>query len=321
MQLIFNLCLIIKEGPASIPVLLPMKLDKSFQEIPISSHRGYNGRRINMINVLPAEGIEKINSVSDIQMVVGWQDLETMYEMGQTSDGKPKYVTVNKKSIQAMYPNSTNLTVSRTVRLSDIPPCHYDGGHYFMDLYCKKQGKVRIDNPEHKQLYRALHAHLKTSGLALIVRYVTSNRPHIGVVYATNECIRMSGLIDANFQRERHPDLLPLTEEEKAIGPLLTGNIQEYIPESTDYMERLRATLASAEKAYDEAQNKAKPQDEENKEPNSALTGLLQRLKAIPIAQPQAPKPPTLMANLLAIRARQVSQEPKPDSQNSPNNS
>lgn len=164
--------------------------------------QGKDGRCLRTVRVLAKEDATP-TCTDDIEYVVAWADIESMYAYRDPETGEEKYLPVDKKAITSMYTNSNNMQVIGIHNLSDINPMMYDGYHYFIGI--QKDSKTKEMSSSDIQFYSLLYQGLSSGHQCMLVKYISSNRPKFAIIHPVGEGLTMSNLTHSTYMRERDP--------------------------------------------------------------------------------------------------------------------
>jgi non-homologous end joining protein Ku len=180
-----------------INIHIPIRISKSVDDGKIGFKRGYNGKPVSMINVVPK--FKKVKSKDDIEKIVDNSELEQLYQIDKTED---KYITVNPKAVkETLISKSDQMEILSIIPKKEIDFDILDGNHYFLLL----QNTSKKDAPEeHKQLYSMLYYKLIDIEMVILVKYISLNNEKYGIIYPhkNKKILKMSSLIYSNLQRE-----------------------------------------------------------------------------------------------------------------------
>lgn len=193
---------------AKRPVEIPIHIDK-LTDAKTTLNTVFKGRRVRQVMVLTKDDVEKPNSLADIETIVDRSTSSSGLEV-KGPDGSSYIVPVDKKELDDTTISTRNLTVIAIVPSTDLKPYQFDGTSYEVSIYGKTTKKIKIINPEHKEIFNILFHGLMIKGLSMIAKYVSFGREKFAAIYAANHnpvtgvsqnSLIMSNLIHSSYYR------------------------------------------------------------------------------------------------------------------------
>jgi non-homologous end joining protein Ku len=179
-------------------------LSKSFEEktgftqtYPDPDDQTIN-RSVRTIKVLTVDGVRP-SDVKDIRMIVPWTEVQTSFSY-RDDDGVEKMFPVDHEVIGKIFTASDTMESLGFINSSEVAPCDYDGGHYFLTI--QKDSKSKTPDPNDIKAYSTIHyicSHMRQS---LLVKFVTGEREKPAIIYSHQGCLMLSTLIHSNYKRK-----------------------------------------------------------------------------------------------------------------------
>jgi len=163
--------------------------------------QGSDGRPVRTIKVLPKPDRDAVTSIDDIEKVVPWGKLQSLFVHHNEQTQSVDYITIDDKSIKALFPSSETIRVISVIPRSELNYSMMEGHHYYISVQSEhKSHNIFTDD----QVYMSVLYHaLRDRNLVLIGRYISANHEKTCAIHPENGGLTMSVLIPSNFTRER----------------------------------------------------------------------------------------------------------------------
>jgi len=173
---------------------------KKASDSKTSFKQGKNGRCLRTVRVL-AKDDNTPTSISDIETVISWDDIESMYAYRDPENGEERYLPIDKTVIKSLYPNSNNMRVVGSYMKSTMNPMDFDGYHYFVEA----QPEPKTKQPAERDIqgYNLLYKGMHETDQILLVSYVSYNREKYAYLYPQDGGLTLSNIYHSTYMRER----------------------------------------------------------------------------------------------------------------------
>lgn len=159
---------------------------------------GYEGQPIKTVRVVSRA--EKPRSVEEIERVVQYSELKSLYDAGD------KFIEIDKSIIKKATGQSSDIMkILRVIPQKHLPLNYLSGQHYYIDIQKNKQKAIPEDA---KAIYTMLYEYLKSNKFVLITSYVTRGNEKTAVIYPSSDKMRMVNIIPTNLQRVNEANYL-----------------------------------------------------------------------------------------------------------------
>jgi hypothetical protein len=250
---------------------LPLKLTKANEALGESEiHYGYEGARLNMIYVKAKEGVKKVASPQDIDVVVPFSKIEKIIE----DSGKIIKLTEYPDLVQLIEDNKTKkndpeIEVMGIFNMSELPIERLSGEQYHVFTGSKEE---KVPNAKNMQVYQYLKNFLTKEKKYIHIKYYWNcpTTQKIGILYATDQCLKIAGMYSDLELRKIKEEPLEIKENVE-VSNLFGNKLTNFYKDNKDnnkglmydiewYREYLKGF---ASKGLDKKQKKINKNDED----------------------------------------------------------
>jgi len=163
--------------------------------------QGFNGRPVKQIKVLPKPGCETVSELDDIEQIVPWSQLQSLYAHYDPDTQSQEYMVVDPSDVKSMFPSSEDIRVVNVIPASELHYSLMEGHHYH--IFVQSEKKSRTIYSEDQDLLSVFYHTLKERQLVAIGKYISANHEKCCAIHPEDDGLVMSVLIPSNFIRER----------------------------------------------------------------------------------------------------------------------
>ncbi len=175
-------------------------------------------RQVRTVKVL-AKDDNIPRQLDELEMLIPWAEVGTSFPY-RDEDGRERLLPIDDRVKGKLFIKSDVMAIVGFLDFRLISPRMYDGNHYFLKI--QADSKTKSTCKTDRQGYSLLHYIVSTCGKVIVVKFVSGDREKFAVIYNEGECMMMSTIIHATYNREAPEiELEPILEGEKYAEKLL----------------------------------------------------------------------------------------------------
>lgn len=196
----------------------------------ISTKQGKNKKLVSTIKVLPKDGIEKVQTLNDINSVVPWSELENYYQQNGN------LLLPNEiEGLQPLLQENTIRKKNKTITtkgiypMSDLDILRMNGKHFYVTPGSTTGKKPSMDVD---LFYTMLYHKLNEQSSYILVSLFTRGAEQIAAIYKTSDSLRLSCLYPT-IPKEPESMSLVVVDDKYSVNYEKLGKLLESIRDNS----------------------------------------------------------------------------------------